>query len=187
MRVGAVAEAWGLIEAAPRPRAAGTSPSLPAGASPDHLRRVEAELGVTLPADVRESYLLHDGSDGLWVCEQGFLMPLLAPGDGPLGSYGVLDLWRGMLQVGEAMAGERSCPVGPVRDDWWNRLWVPVTENECGDFVCVDLAPGPGGRRGQVIEWNHEQGATRVLAGSFGGWLASLAEPGAAANRASIG
>jgi cell wall assembly regulator SMI1 len=143
------------------------------------VHRVEAELGVALPEEMHESYLLHDGSAGLWICEQGFLMPLIATEEGLLAGYGVLDLWRGMLEVSVAMAGERSSPDGPIRDDWWNRLWVPVTENECGDFVCVDLAPRQGGRRGQVIGWNHEQGATRVLADGFGEWLDSLAHAGA--------
>lgn len=113
-------------------------------------------------------------------------MPLVAPGEGLHAGYGVVDLWRAMLDVGEAMSQERSSPAGPIRDDWWHRMWVPLTENECGDFVCLDFAPAPGGRVGQVIDWWHEQGATRVLATSFAEWLAGLAEPGVAGDPAGI-
>lgn len=171
-----IADSWKLIAAALRVRPTSASAVLPAGASLDAVRRVETEVGVALPEDMRESYVLHNGSNGLWICEQGFLMPLMATGEGLLGSYGVLDLWRAMSEVGEEMSRERSSPSGPIRDDYWNRLWIPVTENECGDFVCVDLAPRTGGQHGQVIDWNHEQGATRVLAGSFGQWLVGLAD-----------
>src|SRR5262249_6127270 len=141
-------------------------------------------LGFPLPEAVRESYLVHDGSNGLWICEQGFLMPLAAPQSGRLAGYGVLDLWRAMAQVGEAMAAERSAPTGPIRDDWWNGRWAPLTENECGDMICLDFDPAPGGTLGQVIDWWHEQGATRVLATGFQEWLEGLtAERSAAANR----
>jgi len=172
-----VAESWVRIESRLRSHADGESKPLPLGAAADEVRLVEAELGMALPDDVRKSYALHNGSGRLWICEQGFLMPLVAPTEGLLSGYGVLDLWRAMGDVGEAMAGEKSSPRGPILDDWWNRMWVPLTENECGDFVCLDLAPGMGGRIGQVIDWNHEQGATRVLAVSFREWLASLTEP----------
>ena len=177
-----VAEAWARSEARLRTQQPDALRDLPGGADPAEIARVEAELGVSLPEDARASYRLHNGSGGIWVCEQGFLMPLTAPGSGPLPNHGVLDLWRMMAQVGDAMAAERSTPVGPIRADWWHPKWVPLTENESGDFVCLDLAPAAGGRVGQVIDWWHEQGATRVLAGSFGEWLASLAEPGAAAD-----
>jgi cell wall assembly regulator SMI1 len=86
----------------------------------------------------------------------------------------VLDLWQAMALVGEAMAVERGSPDGPIGDDWWNSRWVPLTENECGDMICLDFAPAPGGIVGQVIDWWHEQGPTRVLAPSFEEWLAGI-------------
>jgi molybdopterin molybdotransferase len=169
-----IAAAWERIEAAIRAKAPAEQVALPAGAAPDVLDRVEAAQGFRFPAAVRESYLLHDGSNGLWICEQGFLMPLVAPESGHLIGFGVLDLWRGMAQVGEAMAAERSTPTGPIRSHWWNSRWVPLTENECGDMICLDFDPAPGGVPGQVIEWWHEQGAMRVLAPGFEEWLAGL-------------
>lgn len=177
-----IADSWARIEHALRSRAGGDFKPLPLGASRDDIRQVESELGTNLPDAFRESYALHNGSGGRWACEQGFLMPLIAPSEGPLVGYGILDLWRAMRDVAEAMSNERSSPTGPIRNAWWDQMWVPLTENECGDFVCLDLAPAPGGKRGQIIDWNHEQGATRVLAAGFGEWLAILAAPDAVPN-----
>ena len=78
--------------------------------------------------------------------------------------------------MGVAMAGERSEPEGPIQTDWWNNAWLPLTENDDGDYVCLDFAPAAGGTVGQIIDWSHELGATRVLANSFGEWLAKLAK-----------
>jgi hypothetical protein len=46
-----------------------------------------------------------------------------------------------------------------------------------GDKLVLDLDPAPGGSVGQVFEW-YNNGSTRlrVLALTFGGWLAGLAE-----------
>jgi cell wall assembly regulator SMI1 len=45
-----------------------------------------------------------------------------------------------------------------------------------GDKLVVDLDPAPGGSVGQVFEWSNT-GSTRlrVLAPTFGAWLAGLA------------
>lgn len=51
---------------------------------------------------------------------------------------------------------------------------MPLTENDCGDYVCLDFAPARGGKKGQVIEWWARGGARRVLADSFTEWLESL-------------
>jgi cell wall assembly regulator SMI1 len=44
-------------------------------------------------------------------------------------------------------------PTQAVRQDVWNRNWLPIAET--GVFrrwVCLDMAPGPAGEAGQVIE-----------------------------------
>jgi cell wall assembly regulator SMI1 len=37
-----------------------------------------------------------------------------------------------------------STPEGPVKPDWWNPCWVPITENQ-GSCYFIDLDPAPGG------------------------------------------
>jgi len=35
----------------------------------------------------------------------------------------------------------------------WHSGWIPLAEDGCGNLYCLDLAPGPAGRMGQVIKW----------------------------------
>jgi cell wall assembly regulator SMI1 len=41
-------------------------------------------------------------------------------------------VWNELLVAGE-FAGRKSIPDAGVRDDWYNRGWVPLTENGEGD------------------------------------------------------
>jgi cell wall assembly regulator SMI1 len=167
---------WDRIDAGIRARDPAESRALPPGATPKTIQLVEETTGFSLPNAVRDSYLLHDGSARIWICDQGFLMPLVDPPTkkGRVTGFGVLNLWQMMLSVAERMSENRSEPVGPIRDDYWNLCWIPLTENDCGDYVCLDFAPARGGKKGQVIEWWARGGARRVLADSFTEWLASL-------------
>ncbi|HEV3006165.1 MAG TPA: hypothetical protein VGX78_16975 [Pirellulales bacterium] len=40
----------------------------------------------------------------------------------------------------------------------------------------LDLDPAPAGRRGQIIDWHHVIGPTRVIAARLGDWLNAIAE-----------
>ena len=169
---------WSRIEAGVRARDPSESREFPPGATLEDIEEVEEALSLRLPKAVRDSYLLHNGSARIWISELGFLMPLIdRRAKRPTSGFGVLNLWKAMLRVGEELADERSNPVGPIRDDHWNTRWVPLTENDCGDFVCLDFAPAKGGKKGQVIEWWGRGGAQRVLADSFTDWLDSLFPP----------
>jgi molybdopterin molybdotransferase len=174
--VGKILRIWDRIEAGIRSRDPAESRPLPPGATFDEIRCVEETIGLRLPKALRESYLLHNGSAGIWICEQGFLMPLIDPRTkkGRIEGYGVLNVWQMMLPIAQKMAEERSRPVGPIRGDYWNLRWVPLTENQCGDYICLDFAPARGGNKGQVIEWIARAGATRVLAEGFVEWLEGL-------------
>jgi cell wall assembly regulator SMI1 len=169
-----VVDAWARIEAWLATNAPTRSFSLPSGASKAEINRAERGLGCQLPEDVRESYRIHNGSNGIWLFQQGFLMPL---GDAASHSsdYTVVGLWTGMLQCAEMMNDARGTPRGPIKSAWWNRNWIPLTENKGGDYICVDLVPESGGLVGQIIDWSHEQAATAVLANSWSEWLADLA------------
>ena len=126
-------------------------------------------MGLTLPADVRESYRLHDGSrDEYGILPWGyFLLPLPC----------VLDSWRAWkAQLDrEPRDAAPTEPKGPIRPVYWNPRWVPVSHNGGGDHQCIDLDPAAGGRAGQVIQFSHEVGPLCVLAAGFGQWLQGYA------------
>jgi cell wall assembly regulator SMI1/ankyrin repeat protein len=152
--------------------------SLRKGTTDARLNALEAALGVTLPPDVRASYLLHDGqkdgADGL--LPEGFA--------GLDAEYVLLPVacipaeWRPWqeLHAGGEFAGQVGKPDAGVRADWWHPGWVPVASNGAGDAVCIDLAPAKGGSVGQVVWVGHESGDRPRLAGSLGELLAALAE-----------
>ena len=175
MRMSKIKSIWSRIEISVRARDPGKLQEFPQGTTLEEIQEVEEAINVRLPKDVRDSYLLHNGSARIWISDFGFLMPLIdRDARRPTSGFGVLNLWQKMLRVSEDLGDERSAPVGPIRNDHWNTRWVPLTENDCGDFICLDLAPAKGGRRGQVIEWWARGGAQRVLANSFIEWLENL-------------
>jgi cell wall assembly regulator SMI1 len=169
-----VADSWKRVEAWLSVNVSAGSFKLPQAASNADIERAETAMGCRMPEDVHESYRIHNGSNRIWLFQQGFLMPLGgASAEGE--DYTVVGLWTGMLQCMETMKNERGTPKGPIKTDWWNQGWIPLTENEGGDYICIDLVPETGGHVGQVIDWWHEQAATAVLANSWADWLANLA------------
>jgi cell wall assembly regulator SMI1 len=140
------------------------------GASEEELDAAEEDIGLRFPADVRESYRLHNGSESEYgILPWGFyLLPL----DNVVESW---RMWHSHVENG-AFDGEVSRPEGPIRPVHWNTRWIPISHNSGGDHQCVDLDPAPGGRSGQVIEFNHEVGPVRILATGFGEWLRVYAE-----------
>jgi cell wall assembly regulator SMI1 len=157
--------------------------SVPDGATQEDIERAEAALGIGLPSDVRKSYLLHDGSNRIWLWPNGYLMPLFPPAHLSKRKQRqfrpVVASWQNRFDILESGGwddlGCESNPVGPIRTDHWHVRWIPILDNYCGDAVCVDLAPAKGGKRGQIIEWDHEVGATQVLAEGFREFLEQIA------------
>jgi len=123
----------------------------------------ERRLGAPLPDDLLAFFALHDGQDD---------------SRGPFA-------WR-LMGVAEALerkavrdalphqdlTGEGDARVAPL---YWHPRWWPLLENGAGDLVCLDLAPVPGGRCGQVIECFLDGPKREVLAPSFLAWLEGYA------------
>ncbi len=162
-------ERW-LMAHAPQV-AAGLNPP----ASEAELAETEAALGVQFPADFRAAYLRHNG--------QKPDAPSLIDGWDLLSLERIRDEWQtwNELLAGGEFAGAESEGDGVfVRRDWWNPGWIPITYNGSGDHQCLDLAPGPEGTVGQIIEMWHDEGARPLLAASFGEWFDHFAEEVAA-------
>jgi cell wall assembly regulator SMI1 len=160
-------ELWKRIETWLRHHAPPLSAALAPGASPDGIRRAEAALHVQLPDDVRSSYAIHNGSGFCGL----FPFPLLSL---PRVVQEWTN-WRGLLLQG-VFGDAESTPQGPIKTDWWNMRWIPFTHDGGGNHQCLDLDPAPGGDMGQVINFDHEVGATEVLATSFRAYLAAFAD-----------
>ena len=178
-----VAKAWERIDRWFSDNAADEFELAP-GASNEEIDRVESEIGLSLPNEMKESYRIHNGSSRLWFFEQGYLMPLDKPGELSKREQSlfttVIESRTSMMEMLEEGYFEDedfvSYPEGPIRDDWWHAGWVPITCNDGGDHLCVDLSPEEGGKIGQVIDWWHEQGATGLVAKSFSDLLTATAD-----------
>jgi cell wall assembly regulator SMI1 len=169
-----VAESWRRIDFWLRANGLPAEFSLPSGVTEQAIRAAEATLGLELPDDVQESYRVHDGSWGetrLILFERGFLMPLAGRGNS------VVDSCLRLREIGavNSSAGLVGRPDGPIRPDYWNPRWVPLTCDEETDTLAIDLDPAEGGSVGQVI-LHTRWGETRVVGRSWGEWLATYAD-----------
>ncbi|MBN9120053.1 MAG: SMI1/KNR4 family protein [Planctomycetes bacterium] len=167
-------DVWARIGAAARAMAPGRFPPLPAGAPPEAIAAAEVRLGFPLPADVRESYAVHDGSGGADVLPHAafglIAVPLLSLDE----SLRDREMWLSWREGG-AFERRSARPHGPIRPEWWCPRWFPVTWDGGGDHLCIDLAPAPGGADGQVIYFSHEVGPLEVVAVSWRRYLEDYA------------
>lgn len=150
---------------------------LPPGATHEALASAEAELEVRFPVDVRRYFQVHDGfgsgMDFSVRTEQNSGLYLLMPLHEMVRSWKTLRDIGADLQVNEGMFSE---PMGPIKSSWYDRAWIPFTDNCQGDHHCMDFSPEEGGEVGQIIFWWHEKGATEIVAYTFLDWFTALAE-----------
>jgi cell wall assembly regulator SMI1 len=163
-------EIWDRIETWLAKNAPAVLAGLNGPASEQELDATERALGVTLPEDVRASYRRHNGQAGAEdLFPDGEFLSL----EGVRFQWGT---WKELLDRGEFFGIDSNSDGREVRTDWWHPAWVPFTYNGCGDHVCIDLAPGPEGEVGQIIEMWHDDGERPLEANSFREWLLDFAE-----------
>jgi cell wall assembly regulator SMI1 len=173
----AMRDVWLRIEAVLR----ATAPDLyadlakAAPATAQAIAAAEDRIGFALPEDVRASYAVHDGSGEACILPQSY-------GHGCMNGVALLSLdevvrdtqmWRGFRF--DESNHSRARPDGPIRRNWWNRRWVPVTWDGGGDHLCLDFDAAPGGVCGQVICFSHETGPVSVVADSWKSYLERVA------------
>lgn len=144
--------------------------SLRPGASEEAIAATEATLGVRFPDDLRQSLAIHDGQD-----EEA---PGLINGCELLSLERIVDewsIWTELLNEGE-FDGLTSESDDPVRGDWWNKAWVPLTYDGMGNHHCLDLDPADGGKVGQVIVMMQDDAYRPVIAPNYADWLEAFAE-----------
>ncbi len=176
-----VNESWDQIESWLAAHAPTVRESLRPPARAGTLDKLQAKLGLSLPADFANSARLHDGQKE--DAEHG-LFPIADDVLGAMPSCRLLALteigreWKLMKELHDSgeFASRKSKPVRGVRDDWWNPAWVPIADNGGGDYFCLDLAPARGGTAGQVIVFFHDMKDRPKIAKSYANWLEKLAK-----------
>lgn len=163
-------------------------PTLNPGASIQEIEAIQTILGMKLPDDYVASCLIHNGQNQ----ESPGLVPSGMQGSigGTLMALGVRDdslfstvfgEWAMMKQIYDTDPNIHLSEGGrldqTVKDRWWVPGWIPIASNGGGDYSCLDLDPGEGGRWGQVIAFVHDDYDYRVVeAPSFRAWFDQLVE-----------
>lgn len=141
--------------------------SLRPPASDEQLDDLEALVGAELTDDYRALYRLADGQN------PAANAPLFVEGFDFMPLDSVIDNWK-MLDRIEKGSGPWSTPgsaQGPIWDRWFHPGWIPFARSIGGDHFCVDLAPAPGGERGQVVDVLHDDTPRRHLGYSLRDFL----------------
>jgi uncharacterized protein (TIGR02996 family) len=154
-----VRSAWMRIEAALRATMPDLLLALPAGASSEAVAAAEQRLGVELPADVRASYAVHDGSggeyDGAGIVPSEYYGVMAVPQLSLDELVRTWEMWQEWRCDDTTIDDRRDPPEGSIRADSYNARWVPLTWDGGACNLCIDLDPAPGGVSGQVIFLDH--------------------------------
>lgn len=144
--------------------------TLRAGASEAELEAAEAALGQALPEEWREIYRLHDGENRSTGVFFGMVW---------LSLQEMVSSWRGwmdLLPEYENEGSHFSVPPGAIAEHYIDRGWIPIAHDHGGNHLGIDLAPGPNGRVGQIINFGRDQEIKRVIAYEAGDLWRFLAE-----------
>src|SRR5690349_11873828 len=117
-------------------------------ASAEDLKALESALGQELPAELRTALQIHDG--------------------GPyFDFYQLLSASRIQNRYNfEMERAEQPSPYagsGICRPVIWSKGWIPFAEDGGGNFLCIDLDPGPKGIVGQVLRWERSSSGADVM------------------------
>ena len=169
-----VDECWAFLESYLSANRSGGIALLPLGISPDLIAQAEAAMGVELPHDMQRFYSRHNGSGVFSISPYkigGGAQRFLALGD-------IIELWETMVRIGTDFErdGDRGMQKGPIKDNYWNRNWIPFMDNQGGDNIFVDLDPADGGTVGQIVDWWHEGAVSTYLASSLCEWINEVVE-----------
>jgi len=140
--------------------------SLQPGATDKEIAETERYLGVKFPKEVKEVYKIHNGQySGKML---GFIEGREFLSLEEIKSQ--WQIWKELVEGGD-FEGNEGEPDGPVKPDWYNLKWIPITYNGSGDHHCIDLDPAEGGNVGQIIEMWHDEGTRTVVATNLKEWL----------------
>jgi cell wall assembly regulator SMI1 len=142
--------------------------SLNPGASDKLIDALEAVIERPLPPDVRQSFAIHDGVQGSFVLNYELLSVRMVIRDWV--GWGPAEDLNPSLQ-----RDMKSHPAGAIALDYFNPGWIPMAQNASASYLAIDLAPGPVGVIGQVINFGRNDTDKRVLAFSWAAFLTDFA------------
>ena len=76
----------------------------------------------------------------------------------------------------ELIDKQDSQPINAIQKVYAHPAWIPLARDWGGNNICVDLAPGPAGRWGQVILMGRDYDCKYVVSRSWAAFMATLAD-----------
>jgi cell wall assembly regulator SMI1 len=172
--------AWARFEQALRSRGIATG-GLASPAASSELEALEAEVGGAFPQELRQHWQVHDGEAGDFIgLAGGFRIVPTAEARKICSDWAAVRQRLGS-ELKELDRATSSHPPQAIRRKYSLRGWVPVLRDHEGNYVGVDLDPGPEGTRGQIINFGRVEDDKRVLFDSIVAlmeWLAQEVEEG---------
>ncbi len=152
--------------------------SLNPPAAEEELLKAEQELGFSLPAELRELYLTHNGEkeDGPGLF---FGLPFLSL-DAMLAEWRI---WEALEEQMEGLESEHySVPAGWIKEQYINRGWLPIGKDRGGNNLGVDMDPDREGTAGQIINFGRDEEIKYVIARNLAHWLQFIRDMAKAGN-----
>lgn len=174
------------------------------GCTQNDINELEHELDCSLPLEVRESLMCHDGQErpglptgvifGCMIldCEEivqewrnwrtvneEFLSSSTVSTSVPTASSssaGPSQKGSNPLWRQDLLERQDSQPPGAVQKAYVHPAWIPLARDWGGNNIAVDLAPGPAGKWGQVIIFGRDYDCKYVIARSWAAFLGILAD-----------
>lgn len=146
-------------------------------ATNDDFKRLEAIIGLQLPQDFVELYSIFNG--------QKLTNLSLFSGDALMSIEDIIISYNQLKEVTPVIEDmvlkeygteSKSEPEEGIRDDWWNKGWIPITSDGCGDCYCIDLNPTAEGQYGQIIRFLHDDAYRELIAVSIKDFLFEYVE-----------
>uniref|UniRef100_L2GBW6 Glucan synthesis regulatory protein n=1 Tax=Colletotrichum fructicola (strain Nara gc5) TaxID=1213859 RepID=L2GBW6_COLFN len=157
------------------------------GCTDNDLNELEHQLDCSLPLDVRESLMIHDGQERLGMPTGIIFGSMLLDCEEMVQEW---DQWRKVNQETPAspaasnnpswrqdlIARQDCVPPGSVQRSYAHPAWIPLVRDWGGNNLAVDLAPGPNGRWGQIVLFGRDYDTKYVIARSWAHFLATVAD-----------
>jgi cell wall assembly regulator SMI1 len=153
-------------------------------ASAEQIAEVERVTGQTLPAGVKEVWRLNDGQKETMIASTANDAIACIPTLSFLSTELAISIWREWDKlrrtdkgIDELQSCGRSPEDGVVQPLYTHPGWIPLWSDPTrADFIGVDLAPGPKGQSGQIINFGRDEEEHRCYAPRFEDLLQILIE-----------
>jgi cell wall assembly regulator SMI1 len=166
-----IGDSWTRIERVLRKHAPATALTLAGPAADEEIDELEAEIGLVLPLDFRQSLKVHNGQDDPTGCHHFFVEGLLAS------TKQIAETWRMLTELDEDFRRREPDWDTHGNGEWWNRHWVPFTIGD-GNCLCINLNSKvrPGSKFGEIVCHIHDNPHEPGIAAGYSAWLEHLAQ-----------